>query len=307
MYSRCYRLSFVYSMKELNPAKIRTLILLGLSLLALLLLTGGLSELHFKPGEQFNLYDWWLSRMAQESGVTDTGPVTPWDNWGKGVQVSVVIAFWTILAFSILYAVISKEFRRELVRAFLIVFPLIMLMPYIAEKFAPQEPRAQEAQGAAGALTFGGEPLPAPPAFIQEPPAWFLFLIKMLLLALVLAGIALLWRIFRPRPDPQAVVVRRVRQALSGLESGQTFKDVVIACYAQMCRELQEAQGIERPLALTPREFEVYLAAAGIDSLHIRQLTLLFEGVRYSDRPSDPVKERQAVQALQAITEAYGT
>lgn len=294
-------------MKESNSVKIRPLILLGVALLALLLLAGGLGELRFKPGEQFNLYDWWLSRMQQENVGADTGPATPWDGWGKGVQVTVLIAFWTILVFSILYAIISKKFRRELVRAFLLIFPLILLMPYIAEKFAPQEPRAQETDGQVGALTFGGEPLPAPPAFIQEPPAWFLFLVKALLLALVLAGIYLLWRIFRPRPDPQAVVVRRVRQALSGLESGQAFKDVIIACYAQMCRELQETQGIERPQALTPREFEIYLAGAGIDSVHIRQLTLLFEGVRYSDRPSDPVMERQAVQALQAITEAYGT
>lgn len=294
-------------MKTRSPIKIRQLILLGLSTLALLFLAGGLGTLRFKPGEEFNLYDWWLAQMQQESPVVDTGPGTAWDGWDNSVQITVVIVFWTILVFSILYAIISKEFRRDLVRAFMMVLPLVILMPYIAEKFARNEPQGQEMEAAGGELMFAGEPLPAPPAFIQDPPAWFLILVKLLLLALVLAGIALLWRIFRPKPDAQAVVVRRVRQALSGLESGRDFKDVVIACYAQMCQELQEAQGIERPGALTPREFEDYLGDAGIDSEHIRQLTLLFEGVRYSDRPSSPVMERQAVQALRAITEAYGT
>lgn len=294
-------------MSNRNPTKIRLLIFLGISLLALVLMAGGLGGLRFKPGEQFNLIDYWLSQMQQESPALDTEPDTPWEGWKGGIQTTVVIAFWTILVFSILYAIISKEFRRELVRVFMIVITLVILMPYIAEKFAQNEPQGQEMEGMAGELMFGGEPLPAPPAFIQDPPAWFLVLVKVLLLALVLAGIALLWRFFRPKPDPHAVVVRRVRQALSGLESGRAFKDVVIACYAQMCRELQETQGIERPQALTPREFEGYLAEAGIGSVHIRQLTLLFEGVRYSERPSDPLMEQQAVQALRAITEAYGT
>ncbi len=293
-------------MIERIPTKIRQLIFLGISLLSLLLLAGGLGALNFKPGQDFNLFQYLLGQIEREPLFPASGDPISWGPWNNDLQTMLVIVFWIILVFSILFIIISPEFRRDLVRIFTMVLTLVFVMPYILEQFSRIEPQEVTMEEAAGGLMLDGKPIPAPPAFIQNPPAWFLVLAKVLLLGLVLAGIYALWRFLRPKPDAQAVIVHRARHALSELDSGLAFKDVVIACYAQMCRELQETQGIDRPRALTPREFERYLADAGIASEHISQLTLLFEGARYSDQPSDPVGERQAVQSLKAITEAYG-
>jgi hypothetical protein len=123
---------------------------------------------------------------------------------------------------------------------------------------------------------------------------------------LIFFSILYLWRQFRPKPDTQAVVVKQVRRALSDLESGSALKDVIIACYAQMCHGLQESQSIRRHKAMTPREFEKHLSNAGIASIHIHQLTRLFENVRYGAQPTDQTKEDQAKLCLQSILEVYG-
>ena len=73
-----------------------------------------------------------------------------------------------------------------------------------------------------------------------------------------------------------------------------------------MNRVLQEQRGLERPKAMTPREFERYLLEMGLQDEHIRRLTRLFESVRYGTNAATPQDEREAVACLSAIVEAYG-
>jgi hypothetical protein len=185
-----------------------------------------------------------------------------------------------------------------------LIVPLLILLPQIAKNLQ-QRAEISEDEGNA-AYAFGEFTRPQPPAFVQEPPEWLLIVVNTLLLLLLFAFIFYLLRRFRPKPEPQAILVRQVKQALANLETGVDFKDVVMRCYAQMCLGLQENQGIKRPQAMTPREFEAYLADAGIVSNHIQQLTRLFEDVRYGPKTSDAAKENEAVYCLQSILEIYG-
>jgi len=273
----------------------------------------GLPHVRFKPGKPLHLYDWFLAQLVSEnpddflsddieSGYSDSNF---WYGMSEGSRRSIVIAFWLTLSFSIVYAIVSPKFRRELVRMFMVFLALLLLLPYIAGRIV-QRPRSVEGEEFSGQLNFGNTILPEPPKFIQQPPVWFLILVEILLLVLFIVGIYLIWRRLRPKSDAQAVVVKNVRQALSKLESGSELDDVVIACYTQMCRELRKSRYIWRHQAMTPREFEDFLTKAGIASAHIRQLTLLFESVRYGAKPTDTAKENSAKQCLQAIVEAYG-
>jgi hypothetical protein len=286
-------------------------IIIGLSLGAVLLLAGGLPNLRFQPGEDLHIYEWIMANLNSDKSAEypeiGEGPVGSnfWSRLSDGTQEFIVIAFWLILIFSILYAIISPQFRRELVRMFVMLLFFALLIPYIAKRMV-HEPVPNEVEMQPGDIDFGDVNFPQPPPFIQQPPEWFLILAKALILVLILGGIYLIWRRLHPKPDPQAVVVKHIKQALSNLESGSEFKDVVIACYAKMCRELQRTQGIGRHKAMTPREFENYLTNSGITSANIRQLTLLFEGVRYGARPTDKNTEHKAKQSLQAILQAYG-
>lgn len=298
-------------MNDYKRRKILQSFLFALLLVAILLLASGLPNLFFKPGEPINLYAWLISQLASENleqipetSIEPAGP-TFWSGLSEGMQDLIVIVFWLLLIFSIVYAIVSPQFRRELVRMFVFILFLMVLLPNIAKRLV-QRPGSVEMEGLPGDLSFGDAAFPEPPPFIQHPPQWFLMLVELLLLVLFFGGIYLIWRRLHPRSDAQVVLVSSVKQALTDLESGSRLEDVVIACYAKMCRELQKNRRIWRHQAMTPREFENHLANAGIASTHIQQLTLLFENVRYGAKPTDSIIEHKAVQCLQAIVQTYG-
>jgi hypothetical protein len=234
-------------------------------------------------------------------------PAAPglWDQLGQPLRRSIIVVFWLFLGFSILYAIVSPEFRRELVRAFLLILTMVVLLPYIARHITDQL-NPQDPEGMYGELPSSHTIFPQPPPFVENPPAWLLLLAKGLLLLFLLTAVYLLWYYLRPRSDARAVVARHVRQAITDLDAGLQFDDVVIACYNRMCQEFQQNRQVQRQEYMTPREFQAYLANTGISNIHIQQLTRLFEGARYGARPSDPARERQARHSLQAILQAYG-
>jgi len=294
-----------------SQKKILLSLLFALMVGAIILLAGGLPNLRLKAGEPSHLLDWILSQLNFENlssvpGIgANPGGLGFWNQLSETLRGSIVVIFWVTLVFSIIYAVISPEFRKELIRGFMLILTMVVLLPYIAREMNRQvNPLGQES--APGAYPAGEALLPEPPPFVQQPPAWLLGLAKGLLLFLIFAGVYWLWRYLRPKPVSQAVVVRHIKQALSDLESGMALEDVVIACYRKMCQELQKTRQVQRQRYMTPREFEDYLADAGISSVHIQQLTLLFEGARYGAKNTDAVKEDQARQNLQEILKAYG-
>jgi hypothetical protein len=71
-----------------------------------------------------------------------------------------------------------------------------------------------------------------------------------------------------------------------------------------MVRILNEQRGIQRRKHMTPREFEIRLEEAGFPGEPVRQLTRLFEQVRYGAKALGAQEERQAVACLTAIVEA---
>jgi hypothetical protein len=96
------------------------------------------------------------------------------------------------------------------------------------------------------------------------------------------------------------------QRAIETLQAGSGLKDTVLRCYQEMSQVLQEQRNIQRQKAMTPREFEKHLAEIGLRDKHIRQLTRLFEGVRYGDNVSSERDKREAMDCLRAIVRTYG-
>jgi hypothetical protein len=69
---------------------------------------------------------------------------------------------------------------------------------------------------------------------------------------------------------------------------------------------LSDHQNIRRQKAMTPREFEIHLADAGVSSEHVQRLTRLFENVRYGDTTASEREKREALDCLNAIARTYG-
>jgi hypothetical protein len=283
-----------------NQQKITFLVLLSIAIVFLILLANGLSQLHLHSGDVSGL----LALLTQ--GVRSVGSAGTLPQ-GDGSPSSGILLplFWAFLIATVLYAIVSPRFRKSVFRTFIMILVLLLLLNRI-----PQNQEAEgetEPSGGVAGLELGEVPAPKPPAFVTDPPSWFLIAINAFLVLLLVGGLWLAWRVWRREPDTQALLVQEIESALSELEAGENLGDVVLRCYARMTQVLRKSRNIERHRAMTPREFEMHLAESGMQDEHIKRLTRLFEGVRYGAHPSGGRAEREALACLTAIVQTYGS
>jgi hypothetical protein len=81
-------------------------------------------------------------------------------------------------------------------------------------------------------------------------------------------------------------------------------EDAIIRAYRQMSRSVAEGRKLVRQQTMTPREFEEYLAAAGLPSAPVQVLTHLFEDVRYGGLVAGSAERQAAIDSLTAIAAA---
>jgi hypothetical protein len=232
---------------------------------------------------------------------------------GFDVRLLFTATLWIVLIISAVGLVVSRSLRRYLIRM-LPLYVLYGLLAYLI--FSNIQSCAVQPEGSAGvpsgqeqaaAPPLPQQALPARPEYIANPPQWLVLTVSLALGLLVVGAIWLIVYRARKRPASElAQIAREAQTALAGLESGEDMRNAVLRCYAEMSRVLSQRRGVQRDKTVTPREFEVRLATAGLRDDHIRRLTRLFEMVRYGPRDPGEREEREAVACLQAIVAAYG-
>ena len=85
-------------------------------------------------------------------------------------------------------------------------------------------------------------------------------------------------------------------------DGGSGADNEVYRAWAEMTAQLD----IETGETTTPREFERQAAAAGMAPDHVRELTALFETVRYGGESVTEDREQRAVSVLRRIESTYG-
>jgi len=103
------------------------------------------------------------------------------------------------------------------------------------------------------------------------------------------------------RPSLEDELLQEAENAVRALQAGMDFRNVIMRCYMQMTRSLQEEQGIERNYSMTVREFEDWLEYLGFPTIPVHQLTTLFEKVRYGEQNSSDDEEKTAIESLNEI------
>jgi hypothetical protein len=277
------------------------LLLCGIAVVALILLAAGLPQLEFSPG-----YD--LPRSGQEEEPFTPAGLPPGSKIFEYLYIGLYIAALVLLPFAIVYLVLSREARKRVlsILGFLLwLVAFFLLMRARPEPFQQLEerptPQVLLEESAATAVDFSATPPGAPPGWL----VWVASLGLALLIAVVLVGLAwLIWRRRRPSAGSLEQLAREAQRALVELQAGVDLRDAVMRCYFEMSRVLREEQGLRRESAMTPREFEVFLAEKGLPQQRVRTLTRLFEAVRYGAKVPGEREEHQAVDCLAAIIDA---
>jgi beta-lactamase regulating signal transducer with metallopeptidase domain len=277
--------------------------LVFITLAALLLLASSLSTVEFSAGKELP-----VSNLAPEMnlGQQNNGP---FDSFMNIFRIMMIIA-WVLLPIYAIYLILSKEARKRLLHDLLIIIPLVLLLYFFSNNISKQmtgivpsldtsiqSPQEGESQQAA--------PLPE----FQPPPAWVTTVASLVLWSATVVAISLaLWNVWRHRRqkklEPLKQIGRQAQEAIDQLEAGGDLREIIQRCYRQMIIVLRDYRLIHRDQDMTPHEFEQMLEHHGLPREPIRQLTELFERVRYGAYSPDRSEEHIAISSLSAIVRA---
>jgi hypothetical protein len=280
------------------------LISLGVAVAAILALAASLSQVEFSPGEPFAFGTGMPVRQPPMGMSPELPPAVR-----LFLRVLLLLTL-TLIPFSIFYLIISPSARKRFLQN-LVVFGVLLAFIYLLrEQMKPGE-RTEDVLANFGRMPEGEVGAGRPPAeFSAAAPQWLVLLVSFILAALVVAIIiGVIWAIVRSRrrPAPELPLIELAQQAEEAretIEAGGDLRDTVIRCYMEMNRVVRDARGLQRERAMTPREFEDRLEHAGLPGDQVRDLTRLFEEVRYGAKELGPWEGRRAVACLTAIAEA---
>jgi hypothetical protein len=277
----------------------KRLLLLALSvvIVAMLLLSTGLSELEFLEGQPFPLG---RSPAGVEGGY---GGLPQGELFALVFRVLMFVAV-LLLPFSIIYLIISREARRRLLLRFLLLLPILAALYVLAQQ--PQHEVAPPDQDQLQPLS--GIPEDVPVAGVDAPPPqWFLSAVSggcALLVAMVIVALGwFVWRSRRRIVRPLEQLAQQAEETIEDIQAGADLRDTVMRCYFEMGRVLRQQRGIQRHQAMTPREFVAYLEEVGLPTEAAGRLTELFEQVRYGAKSLGQDEGAQALACLETIVE----
>ena len=275
-----------------------------LALGALLGLAMGMRDMSFREAQAFGRNDI-PSNRANPAELIQTMLAVP-------LQTQVI--FWVMVAaMLVLVAVLlSPEGRKRLLRALFRAVVTYWLLYFVFTRYPQVLARISRifASSTVGPLdTSNGLP---PPTFTPPPVAsWTTYVASF---GIVLLAAFLAWRAFAvwqrlhttASDQPLHRLTQIARTSLHDLSSGRDSTDVILNCYFRMSDVVAEKQNINRATSMTPHEFARRLEQAGLPGNAVKQLTGLFESVRYGGGRSSPVMVREAVACLSTILQYCG-
>lgn len=292
-------------MNKLTP-RTWTFIFAGIGLLALVLLAISLNALQLAPGQP-------VSFQQLAPPVSTAGGSNEWSRYLMTAFRVVMIVFWILVPILLLLMLLDKEGRKRLLRYMLFILPFLLLLFYMSSQKPAQQTAADLNPRAFAAATPDMSQLSntAPPQRFTPPPTWVTNLATAaiaVVIALVVLGVVFtIWRRWKNQQqlqEPLKQVQREAQAALDAIYAGGDLRETILRCYLQMVEALRQYRGISRNDDMTPHEFELYLEKRGLPGEPVRQLTQLFEQVRYGAVQPGRQDEGKAISSLSAIVSA---
>jgi hypothetical protein len=211
-----------------------------------------------------------------------------------------VAAFLVIGVLGIIYYFVLSSWKAKLAAIGLVLVLVLLIINVDTARFEPPTLETVE--------VVGGEP--APETIVvsdrEDAPDWIAVVVGAVLCGLLSAGFVILRRRLVKPDTVMETVAGEAQSTIAAIESGADLKTVILRCYYQMVKALEAHHDLHRSKAMTPREFESYLAAAGFATDDVRRLTRMFEAVRYGGKDLSDSQEQQALEALRAFVRFCG-
>jgi NADH:ubiquinone oxidoreductase subunit 6 (subunit J) len=282
--------------------KLLVLLLSIIVVAALFFLATGLSGVQLAPGTP-DVFSFNQAPSASQGGGTPQA-----SSLMMVLRIIYIVAI-VLLPVLIILLIVSKQARKQFLRSLIGLVPIIILL-FAFRQLTQQTARPADTQppgypaSAQNAQGIGKQTVVTPAA----TPAWLVTAATIgvaVIITVLVAGIAwFLVRRNRKEEDSFGRIAQEAQNALDALKSGANLKNVVIRCYYQMNEILKEEKGIRRDASMTPREFETRLEKGGLPGSAVKELTRLFEEVRYGTHVPDMEDEVVAIASLTAIIDA---
>jgi Domain of unknown function (DUF4129) len=275
---------------------VKTFLLSGFTLLALILLAAGLDKILYSPV------------------IIPTDSQTTIESFGNIKTISfqgnqaVFYLLFILLLLAFLSLFLTSEGRKRL--GLVVIILILMLAAVYLTGTRKEKPIIVSEDLALATPQNQIEIVPTNLPLIQadniepEPPGWAVTLAGIGLAVLFTVGAALFIRYLTHKqaeaPTMQAIA-EEAANTLEAIEAGEDFEDVILACYAKMTQIVSRDRGYIREAAKTPREFESSLTKLGFPNEPVHNLTHLFEQVRYGHIPTSAEGIQIAINSLNAI------
>jgi len=272
-----------------DELKRKVLIFTALAAILLVLLAGALPGLKLQPGVPLPTVPTGPAATPPETIPLVSITITTF----LKVALAVVLAAAFIVA---IYKLLRGSHWKELVRPLLttiigslVVIGILSLLLKLNVNTKPNAPEILPTE------------MPAPRVDVAVPQMDFTWL-AVIALALGVIGFGAWLALHRRQPPPAMIALQlEAERALQDILTGSDVRSVIIQCYLQMSRALQEEQEITREESMTAREFEKLLDRKSFPPEPVHQLTRLFELARYASGELGAGDESQAVSCLEQI------
>jgi len=276
-----------------------------LALTALVLLASGLEHVSFEEPKAIS-----LAEAAPGQGVdSQIGPQFLNISWR--LEIGLFISL--LMLFGLIGLLVSVEARKRFLRTLLNIAFTYWVLRYVMRNYSEMITLFNPASGAEfGAANVANDIVVEPSIFI--PPQQSPLISYLISIIIVLAMVYIFWRLYsywkilQPQQSRYVLenIARITRLSLKEISDGGDSSDVVMNCYRRMSEAVMDNKNVFRDISMTPLEFAHRLERAGLPREAVRNLTQLFESVRYGGRKAGPRETNEAVACLTTILHYCG-
>ena len=270
-----------------------------LALVALTVLATGMRSMSFREGQVF----------GRNESVTSRANPAELIRTVLAVPLQTQLVFWALIVamFALIALLISPEGRKRLLRMLFRAAVTYWALYMLFTRYPQVLSRLSQAFVPTDSVPLAASNSVPPPVFTPPPSgSWMTYLVS---IGIVMLAAFLTWRAYAvwkklhavPSEQPVRKLARIARASLHDLSSGRDSTDVILNCYFRMSDVVAEKKNLSRSISMTPHEFATRLERAGLPGDAVKQLTRLFETVRYGGQRSNSVMVNEAVACLTAV------